>query len=645
MAAKGLEGFRLILSDELVGGQKVQTFKQVPTSLDQVISLLVSHLGFQELCFKKGLQQVPKAASEAVRFQGVDGGRRVPISSDANLASFLLSVQKSPLPTIEARLAAARPSAAPVSPKGSDSSRPKGRQARDDVELDEDEKSQVQRTCHRLERRVDEVERLFVMGQEETKRLLDFFQKEMLGSQDKVVRQIQAQLEALKQQDEQTLESLEGVKNHLAAVEKQSNKGHEELGAQHQQFSDKVEHELEKLRIEINLRKIEDKRLDEQANKTRAEHFKVLVDHSDELKRLESVKVDQKTWQKHETEMTERITEEIANLVDRLMTDEQEYRFEISEVQAGLDKAKEELAADAARQVEKIDQELRREVEELSSEAKAMVTQLGVELNTKVDQLAAEILAKVEAEVQELSDKNSKLSDFTDERFANVEHDLNLKDTAANNRIDELTSKADGAFKSHSDRIDENARMDRARMGCIERDVSETVTKIRSECRAEIERVRIHYEQESARLDADMADLHTKHDVTKQEINFFQSRLQEQREWTGRMLAEAATATKASALDAQEGLTAVTKMLHALRDDSIGFKEKMAKYISALQHSSDGHGDAINSLTTHRVRLRSDLDGLINEFKAYTSDMDGWADDVRVKVERLFKALVPVGQS
>jgi len=94
-------------------------------------------------------------------------------------------------------------------------------------------------------------------------------------------------------------------------------------------------------------------------------------------------------------------------------------------------------------------------------------------------------------------------------------------------------------------------------------------------------------------------------------------------------------------VDAQEGLAAATKMLHALRDDAVSFREKMAKYISILQHSSDSHGDAITALETQRGRMRSELDALIGDHKAYTGDMDGWADDVRVKVERLFRALEP----
>jgi len=115
----------------------------------------------------------------------------------------------------------------------------------------------------------------------------------------------------------------------------------------------------------------------------------------------------------------------------------------------------------------------------------------------------------------------------------------------------------------------------------------------------------------------------------------------EQREWSQRQLTEVATAMRAVQVDSQEGLAATTKMLHALRDDAVAFREKMAKYVSLLQHSSDSQGDALTALEAQRGRIRTDLDSLIGDHKAYTVDMDSWADDVRTKVERLFRAMEP----
>jgi len=82
-------------------------------------------------------------------------------------------------------------------------------------------------------------------------------------------------------------------------------------------------------------------------------------------------------------------------------------------------------------------------------------------------------------------------------------------------------------------------------------------------------------------------------------------------------------------------------MLHALRDDAVSFREKMAKYISILQHSSDQQGEALNSLEINRTAMRAELDALVKDHQDYTGDMDGWAKDTNVQVERLFRALEP----
>jgi len=39
--------------------------------------------------------------------------------------------------------------------------------------------------------------------------------------------------------------------------------------------------------------------------------------------------------------------------------------------------------------------------------------------------------------------------------------------------------------------------------------------------------------------------------------------------------------------------------------------------------------------------MRMELDAILEDHQAYVTDMDGWADDVRVKVERLFRAMEP----
>eukprot|EP00438_Fugacium_kawagutii_P034117 Skav214376 [mRNA] locus=scaffold4284:20275:22930:- [translate_table: standard] len=130
-----------------------------------------------------------------------------------------------------------------------------------------------------------------------------------------------------------------------------------------------------------------------------------------------------------------------------------------------------------------------------------------------------------------------------------------------------------------------------------------------------------------------------KYDVTKQEINFFHvgildvpSVAQDQREWTERCLAESSTATRAAALDSQAPLLAA----------KVSFREKMAKYISILQHSLGTQLVHRSELEINRTRMRAELDALVADHKAQWPCHDkGCAAVLCAQVERLFRALEP----
>merc|ERR1719408_249218 len=229
----------------------------------------------------------------------------------------------------------------------------------------------------------------------------------------------------------------------------------------------------------------------------------------------------------------------------------------------------------------------------------------------------------------------------TDKHFGEMQVAAKQTEKNVNESVSALSAKTEATFAAMEQRMTDLVKAERSRLGNIEKDVAETSAKLRSDCRSEVERVRVDYEQEAARLDADLSDLHMKHDVVKQEINFFQHRLLEQRDWAQRQIADSQTATRAAQVDAQEGVSACTRMAHALRDDQVAFRDKMAKHVSLLQHASDSYGDAINALETQRSRMRLELDAILTDHKAYVTDMDGWADDVRLKVERLFRAMEP----
>lgn len=615
-----LPGFRLILSDVLVqGGQRVGTFSPRPLSIEEVVGLLCENFSFEDLVKQRGLN-IRKLGvdGKGLHVIGFDGPRRVPIQSDKGLVDFLTGTKNTKLPSVEVQLAAGG-KAKPLPGQGP-------RDPRDRVEELENEKFKLLRATDKLEQRLDDLDRRLERSREEAKNNLHNATREINAAQEKTTKQLNARLDSLGQADQAILRDLDVVRKHGVKVEQDGKKGRQELHDLVEQMGRRVEEQFEEVLQQVQGLKDVDDHLQEQVTAnfeiTKAE----LEKHDQELQRLETVKVDVDLWRRTEEEMEARNQQEFTELRRKIEDTEDALRNEIQEVEARLKEALETVSKDMKDNIERLDKEV--------AETKAALEAGLQELREALEAARTELLAFTEEKVSELSKS-------TDERFAAMDEDIKTKDKAINERVAEIAARTGKTFKELNERLEEMIRVERARLGTIERDLAESTTKIRSDFRTEIERVRSDYEQEAARLNMDLSDLHMKHDVTKQEINFFQSHLADQKDWTQRQLTETATATRAVQVDAQEGLAAATKMLHALRDDAVSFREKMAKYISILQHSTDSHGDAINALETQRGRMRSELDALIGDHKDYTGDMDGWADDVRVKVERLFRALEP----
>eukprot|EP00418_Pyrodinium_bahamense_P001083 CAMPEP_0179017880 /NCGR_PEP_ID=MMETSP0796-20121207/4067_1 /TAXON_ID=73915 /ORGANISM="Pyrodinium bahamense, Strain pbaha01" /LENGTH=746 /DNA_ID=CAMNT_0020713623 /DNA_START=38 /DNA_END=2275 /DNA_ORIENTATION=+ len=617
----GLPGFRLILSDELVeGGQRVGTFSPRPLSIEQVVSLLCQHFAFKDLCKERAIDPDKLGGGNGLHVVGFDGPRRAPIHNDKQLVDFLANPRNTRLPSVEVQLVVASPV------KGKATPMPHGRDPRDRIEELEDHKFKLLRVTDQLERRLDDLDRRLERSREEAKRNLGIAVREINDTQEKNKKELQVQIDALVEADEATLRDLDVVRKHSFKVEHDRKKGDEELHLMIEQLGRRTEKQFEEVVAEQERQREVDDKLQQQITANLLATQAELLKHSEELERLEAVKVDVDLWRRTEEEMEERNQKEFADLRQKLVDAENRLRAELHQAEARLTEAISRVNKELHENVIRIDDGLRKLNEDLEAGLKA----------------AAEALEVAREELHNtITDKVRKLEENTEEQFSLVREDIRTKDKNINNRVDELTARTAKTFQELNDRVEEMIRVERARLGTIEKDLAESTAKIRTDFRTEIERVRSDYEQEAARLDMDLSDLHMKHDVTKQEINFFQSRLADQKDWTQRQLTETATATRAVQVDAQEGLAAATKMLHALRDDAVGFREKMAKYISRLQHSSDSHGDAINSLEMQRGRMRSELDALIGDHKEYTGDMDGWANDVRVKVERLFRALEP----
>merc|ERR1719265_3103589 len=215
-------------------------------------------------------------------------------------------------------------------------------------------------------------------------------------------------------------------------------------------------------------------------------------------------------------------------------------------------------------------------------------------------------------------------------RIDSTDKDLLQKDVAVHRRVDDAITKFDDLNKVSD-----------ARIAAIDKAVGDTAARVRAELRSEAERLRASIDQEVARLDEEIDAGHKKYDITKAELNFCQSRVTEQREWSQKLFAERESATDAVQVEAVEGMKALNRMLHALKDDEVAFREKMANHIKGLQGDSTNHGEQLGELEQQRKRMRLDLDGLAEDYHEYVGDMDGWSGDVRRKVEKLFRSMEP----
>lgn len=630
-AADAFQGFRLILSDSLSGGQRVKTFNHPPSSLKEVVAFLGEHFDFKKLCELHGLALTAEAG---LRMQGLDGPRRIPIRDDAGLAAFFQDLQNTRLPTIEVRLAPRSSLVPAVPPEGAHQG---GRGPQDRLEQMEEENFRFNRGAERVERRLAEVERLLLSSKDDNQRIIDIAAREMQVAQDKALSALQTQIDAMKERDAERLRALEVLRNHAQDLDQRGGQTSEDLAGRLSEFRQLVDAQILEIQRELETRRAEAKRLDQECLAIKRECKTDFASYRDEIDRLEQIKVDKEDWRRHAKALADKTTQEtealsqslqeaVTSLTERLGKEERETKERVDEVRRVATSGLADCSRSSKEHLSRVDDAIDR----LNSEMQDGIKHVGAKVTAVHSELQSEVSSKVNGLMAKLE------KDINETRSYII-----AKDGVLTQRLEALSVKTEADTHSHSERLEELSRVERARLGAMERELAETATKIRSDVRSDMERIRTVNEQEAARLDTDLSDLHMKHDVTKQEINFVQSRLQEQREWAQRELASASTATRAAVVDAQEGHSATSKMLHALRDDTVAFREKMAKYISLLQHSSDSQGDAVNLLETQRTRIRADLEVLIKEHKAYTTDMDSWADDVRVKVERLFRAMEP----
>mmetsp|Transcript_14841 Transcript_14841/g.39431 ORF Transcript_14841/g.39431 Transcript_14841/m.39431 type:complete len:805 (-) Transcript_14841:108-2522(-) len=663
---------RLIFTDSsLDGGQRVKAINEKPMSMEMVLGLLGDHFGFQDFMKQKGLQK-KDLLNGGLHVVGVDGARRIPIQHDPEFAAFFNSPLSTALPSIEVQLARK-----PYPTRPTTADRKSGRAPRDRTELLEDDNAKLVAANQHTTRRMDELERQILVVKQQSQLDIQSALLKMSQTQADALKLMHDQVDSIKHANSNVMADMDVVRKHVAKVEEKQKKDHDVLAKLQEKLHDDTEEQFQGVGLKLHeLQAL----CDEMRAEYRAEdvrQMKIIDDHvqfaTDKMDNLDKTKVD-KTWldAHHEQQDTssgaykEQVDKEFAGLAALLKEAETQLRkeqHEASDVHLAackkLTEADESLGeAIKKNKTEAADVSAKNRAEaadvsatnkaELEAEAKKNLTHLEDEVKRiegTISNYTQGVMAEVDTRCKEALSKADSVgkvvSDDCQGKLDTIYREFREKDKNVNTKYDELTIKSEKTFTAINERLEEMVRIERARFSSLESDFTQNVARIQTDLRAEVERLRDDHDQEAARLDADLGDLHMKHDVTKQEINFFQSRLQEQREWAQGQLLETTMAVKAAQADAQEGLAAATKMLHALRDDAVSFREKMAKYISLLQHSSDSHGDALQGLETQRGRMRTQLDVLVSDHKAYTADMDGWADDVRVKVERIFRALEP----
>jgi hypothetical protein len=684
---KSQEGYRLIFSDSLLGGgQVVKTFKPKATAIKEVVQNLRSDetFMFEKICTvrevdKKGMS----SEGNGLLMHGIDGHLRRPLRSDKDVKDFLIFEDRTtPLPTVEIILvngklekigdqyleelettgaigilappvAAGRKGASSATPaagggyvagpvaaaaaRGGPRSRKAGSAAEQSKPLDiqerlEDENEQLKIAKLKTERDIKELERKVNNTMEQAEAMVDSLEARIMAKLKGEHADVTDQFAKLRKDLDDTRTDLANTKTHVAQVEKADKDGFDQLSKEHNEHANHTHTRFEDVDRELSDLKLKDQELAEEDQRkhdelsaelkrfrtqTEAEAKRIATEAEEKRKSLES---------KLSTEMKTGFED----LSSRLEASKQDADTRFKDLHEMLDaKAKE------------LDEWARDSHSKTHLKFDDLTTSLRTDLTDGFERSASEMEKLNRSMGSALKDEVDALSTGFSRDVKELANKLSVNDTTIHKRAEALTLQTEKTFNEFKERLEEMGKMERQRLANMEKNFTEVLAKTRSDFRIEVERLRGDVDQEQDRLDQDLSDLHTKHDLTKQEINFFQSKMRDLKEWAQRSLNDLHTALKATGVDSQEGLQASQKMLHALRDDAVSFREKMAKYVSLLQHSSDSHSDAIASIEQHRQRMRMELNRLMEDHNGYTKDMDGWADDVRVKVERLFRAAEP----
>jgi hypothetical protein len=433
-----------------------------------------------------------------------------------------------------------------------------------------------------------------------------------LQEEDMAIRRDLSDEQALTQNFKQQVEVQHGsISQHLETLGNQMARIKEELSREVKLLHEKQYKETE-----------EAKRLNEE-----------IVSHTRQLTIIEQSKLDVVAWQEENRKIDERMTNDYAQLNRRLDESETQLSMRLVQTHAELKAADAALSEELHRDVDGLNQGLNQLQEELRNFQDVSSKRFDA-LQQALDQAdnnIKETIAQTDASNrQDFQTQLAALQEQTNSRIDSTDKDLLQKDVALHRRVDETITKFDDLNQASDTKI---AALDKA--------IADVAARLRAELRSEAERLRSLVDQEVVRLDEEIDAGHKKYDITKAELNFCQSRVTEQREWSQKLFAERESATEAVQVEAVEGLKALNRMIHALKDDEVAFREKMANHIQGLQGDSVSHTENLGELEQQRKRMRLDLDGLAEDYHEYVGDMDGWSGDVRRKVEKLYRSLEP----
>lgn len=609
---KDVRGFRLILSEGGDSdGQRMKKFEKKPLSIEQIISYLKEFFNLEEFLQAQGESTDPTDIRQSFTFIGHDGPRRVPLRTDDNLVSFLRGLQNTDLPSIEAQFSQ-------QGKKQGDRDGFLATRGKDHVERLEDENKRLLLRWEKTERRMDDFERQRTKDLEEMRKFINSTWQQMQQKQAEGVESLQGKIFDLQEADaklgknlSEEQQAMQNLKQMMEVQNGSVSQHLEQLGNQMSNVRDDFSREVKQMKDKQQRLIEEDARLNE-----------VLVGHTRQLTIMEQSKVESVVWEENNRKVDERMVADQAQLNRRLDESETQLSLRLAQTHAEL------KAADAA-----ISQELHRDVESLTQSLNQVQEELRnlEEFQSKRLDDLQQACAIFEQEMKDLvaqTDANAR-QDFK-ARIDSTDADLLQKDVSMHRRVDETNTK-----------LEDLSKVTDSNLATLDKAIADTAARLRAELRSEAERLRSSLDQEVARLDEEMDAGHKKYDITKAELNFCQSRVTEQREWSQKLFAERESATEAVQVEAVEGMKALNRMLHALKDDEVAFREKMANHIKGLQGDSTNHGEQLGELEQQRKRMRLDLDGLAEDYHEYVGDMDGWSGDVRRKVEKLFRSMEP----